>query len=173
MFDPLIILAALACGIASRALGLPALIGYLAAGFLLHEMNLGGGEMLSTLADIGITLLLFTIGLKLQPAKLLQIQVWGTTLVHMGAMQLLFMLVLFIANALMPAISLTFDATLVIAFALTFSSTVFVIQVMQERGEMASRHANLAIGILIIQYKNWQNDTLLCCFKKSWVVSST
>ena len=151
MFDPLIILAALACGIASRAMGLPALIGYLAAGFLLHEMNLGGGEMLSTLADIGITLLLFTIGLKLQPAKLLQIQVWGTTLVHMGAMQLLFMLVLFIANALMPAISLKFDATLVIAFALTFSSTVFVIQVMQERGEMASRHANLAIGILIIQ----------------------
>ena len=43
----------------------------------------------------------------------------------MGAMQLLFMLVLFIANALMPAINLKFDATLVIAFALTFSSSIF------------------------------------------------
>ena len=37
MFDPLIILAALACGIASRALGLPALIGYLAAGFRIER----------------------------------------------------------------------------------------------------------------------------------------
>ena len=151
MFDPLIILAALACGIASRALGLPALIGYLAAGFLLHEMELGGGELLHTLSDVGITLLLFTIGLKLEPAKLLQPRVWGTTIVHMATMQLLFMGVLFAADSLSSAIELNLNATLVIAFALTFSSTVFVIQVMQERGEMASRHANLAIGILIIQ----------------------
>jgi glutathione-regulated potassium-efflux system ancillary protein KefC len=40
---------------------------------------------------------------------------------------------------------------LIVSFALTFSSTVFVIQIMQERGEMASRHANLAVGVLIIQ----------------------
>ena len=99
MLDPLIILAALACGIVSRAMGLPALIGYLAAGFLLHELDLGGGALLNTLSDIGITLLLFTIGLKLEPAKLLQAQVWGTTIVHMAAMQLLFMGVLFTANA--------------------------------------------------------------------------
>jgi glutathione-regulated potassium-efflux system ancillary protein KefC len=151
MFDPLIILAALACGIASRALGLPALIGYLAAGFFMHEVDLGGGELLHTLSDVGITLLLFTIGLKLEPGKLLQPQVWGTTLVNMAVLQLLFMAVLFAADALFPTIELNLDATLVIAFALTFSSTVFVIQVMQEQGEIASRHANLAIGILIIQ----------------------
>jgi len=151
MLDPLIILAALACGIASRAMGLPALIGYLAAGFLLHELELGGGALLSALSDTGITLLLFTIGLKLEPRKLLQAQVWGTTVLHMAALQLMFMGVLFTANALTSVIDLDFNATLVIAFALTFSSTVFVIQVMQERGEMASRHANLAIGILIIQ----------------------
>jgi predicted Kef-type K+ transport protein len=151
MLDPLIILAALACGIASRALGLPALIGYLAAGFLMHEIELDGGELLHTLSGFGITLLLFTIGLKLEAKKLLEPRVWGTTIVNMAALQLLFMGVLFAADALFPAIELGLDATLIIAFALTFSSTVFVIQVMQEQGEMASRHANLAIGILIIQ----------------------
>ncbi len=152
IIDPLIIVIALACGLVVRGLGLPALVGYLAAGFLLHEFDLGsGGALLDALAEVGITLLLFTIGLKLNPADLLQTRVWGTTLIHMAAMQLLFTAILFGASHLVPGIALEFSGTLVIAFALTFSSTVFVIQVMQERGEMASRHASLAIGILIIQ----------------------
>jgi glutathione-regulated potassium-efflux system ancillary protein KefC len=151
MLDPLIILAALICGLISRALGLPALIGYLAAGFVLHEFELEGGEILHSLSDMGITLLLFTIGLKLQPAQLLKTHIWGTTLVHMLVMQAFFMGFLYLANALIPGLNLALPAVALIAFALTFSSTVFVIQVMQERGEMASRHANLAIGILVIQ----------------------
>lgn len=151
MLDPLIILAALACGMASRAVGLPALIGYLAAGFILHGMELRGGEVLGTLSEMGITLLLFTIGLKLRPKELLKPQVWGTTMAHMGVMQLLFMAVLYLLNLLLPSLGLDLTASVIIAFALTFSSTVFVIQIMQERGEMASRHANLAIGILVVQ----------------------
>ncbi|MEH6589936.1 MAG: cation:proton antiporter [Halioglobus sp.] len=151
MIDPLIILAALICGLISRALGLPALIGYLAAGFVLHEFDLQGGNILHELSDIGITLLLFTIGLKLQPRDLLKSRVWATTVIHMVAMQLLFMAILFTANAVVPSLGIDPLTLLIVAFALTFSSTVFVIQVMQERGEMASRHANLAIGILVIQ----------------------
>ena len=151
MIDPLIIIIALLCGMLSRAVGLPALIGYLAAGFVLHEVNVDGGELLAQLSKIGITLLLFIVGLKLQPSALLKTKVWGTTLIHMAVMQLLFMALLYVADILLPDLDLNLPAILVIAFALTFSSTVFVIQVMQERGEMASRHANLAIGILLIQ----------------------
>ncbi len=151
MLDPLIIFIALACGMASRAVGLPALIGYLGAGFILHELQIGGGDILSTLSDLGITLLLFTIGLKLQPADLLKSRIWGTTLAHMALMQLAFMGLLYGAGTLMPGLEIGLNTALILAFALTFSSTVFVIQVMQERGEMASKHANLAIGILIIQ----------------------
>lgn len=158
MVDPLIILAALICGLLSRAAGLPALIGYLAAGFVLHEANLEGGEILHTLSDLGITLLLFTIGLKLNFSDLLRSAVWGTTLVHMAVMQLLFTALLYGLSTMLPGIGLDLTGVLVVAFALTFSSTVFVIQVMQERGEMASRHANLAIGILIIQ------DLAAVCF---------
>lgn len=154
MLDPLIIFIALTCGMASRAVGLPALIGYLGAGFVLHELHIGGGDILESLSELGITLLLFTIGLKLQPGELLRIRIWGTTLAHMAAMQLFFLGVFYLADLLIPGLDIGFSASLVGAFALTFSSTVFVIQVMQvmqERGEMASRHANLAIGILIIQ----------------------
>jgi predicted Kef-type K+ transport protein len=151
MLDPIIILSALLCGMISRALGLPALIGYLAAGFALHEINVSGGEVLHVLAEMGITLLLFTIGLKLQPGQLLKVNVWGTTLLQMLTMQLAFAGLLFLAGWLYPPLGNSFSVTMVAAFALTFSSTVFVIQLMQERGEMASRHANLAVAILILQ----------------------
>jgi len=151
MLDPLIILAALICGLISRAAGLPALIGYLAAGFILHGLDFSGGEVLFILSEMGITLLLFTIGLKLQLGKLIKMVVWGTTLAHMAAMQLLFMAVLYLLHLLVPSLGLDVTALVLVAFALTFSSTVFVIQTMQERGETASRHAALAVGILVIQ----------------------
>lgn len=151
MLDPIIILIALGCGLISRMLGLPALIGYLAAGFVLHETNIEAGRLLQTLAELGVTLLLFTIGLKLVPAQLLKPMVWGTTFIHMLLMQLLFAGTLWLAGVLMPGLGLELNELVVIAFALTFSSTVFVIQVMQEKGELSSRHANLAIGILVIQ----------------------
>lgn len=151
MIDPIIILTALIAGTLARAARLPALIGYLAAGFILNEMQVEGGEALAVMAEIGITLLLFTIGLKLQVKDLLATRIWGTTLLHMAATQLFFLLVLLAAGWIFPDSGLGLGPSLVIAFALTFSSTVFVIQIMQERGEMASRHANVAIGILIIQ----------------------
>ena len=149
--QPLIILVALLCGMLSRAIGLPALIGYLAAGFVLHELGTVPGPWLSGLADLGITLLLFSIGLKLDARKLLEQKVWGTTLVHMLVSQGLLMAGLLALTALLPGLGLSLTGAAVIAFALTFSSTVFVIQTMQERGELQSNHAVLAVGILIVQ----------------------
>lgn len=149
--DPLLILIALICGIASRAVGFPALIGYLVAGFVLHETDFKPGPLLAALSELGITLMLFTIGLKLEPRKLLETQVWGTTIAHMLVTQALVFIVLFAFNELIPGLSLDLRGIAIVAFALTFSSTVFVIQTMQERGESSSSHAGLAIGILIVQ----------------------
>ena len=126
MLDPIIILTALVCGMVSRAVGLPALIGYLAAGFALHELNVRGGGILEVLAEMGITLLLFTIGLKLQPTQLLKTNVWGTTLLQLIIMQLVFAGLLFLAGTLHPGLGNSFKGNMVAAFALTFSSTVFV-----------------------------------------------
>lgn len=152
MFDPLMIVCALVCGLFARWLGLPALVGYLGAGFLLHELGATEGVLLSQLAEMGITLLLFTIGLKLRPAELLEPKVWGTTLVHMLLSILVFAPLLFLFMAsFADADVFGWTQALMIAFALSFSSTVFAIQVLQERGEMASRHATLAIGVLLMQ----------------------
>ena len=136
---------------ASRAVGLPALIGYLTAGFVLHELGTIAGPWLANLADLGITLLLFSIGLKLDARKLLEQKVWGTTLIHMLVSQGLMMAFLLAISLLLPGLGLSLVGAAVIAFALTFSSTVFVIQTMQERGELQSNHAVLAVGILIVQ----------------------
>ena len=73
MFDPLIILLALGCGIVARALGLPALVGYLAAGFALYELAVVSSGLLEILSQVGITLLLFTIGLMLDLRDLLKV----------------------------------------------------------------------------------------------------
>jgi len=151
LLEPLIILTALLCGIASRALGFPALIGYLVAGFVLHEFSMETGPMLTTLSDLGITLMLFTIGLKLEPARLLETKVWGTTFIHMAVTQVVVFLLLLILSASLPGLDLSLTGIAIVAFALTFSSTVFVIQTMQERGEGQSDQAALAIGILIVQ----------------------
>ncbi len=56
---------ALLCGLAVKPLQLPPLAGYLVAGFLLHLLGFTATESIEKLASLGITLMLFTIGLKL------------------------------------------------------------------------------------------------------------
>ncbi|MEE9608147.1 MAG: potassium transporter Kef, partial [Myxococcota bacterium] len=64
--DPLWVAFAFAFGFAVRQVGLPPLIGYLLAGFALNAVGVEGGDLLDRLKDVGVTLLLFTIGLKLR-----------------------------------------------------------------------------------------------------------
>jgi predicted Kef-type K+ transport protein len=151
MFDPITILCALACGMLARSVGLPALIGYLAAGFVLYEMGATPGPLLTELAHIGVTLLLFSIGLKLRPAELLEVKVWGSATAHMAATVGFLTPLLLVASQLLTGVTLELGDSVILAFALSFSSTVFAIQVMQSRGEMSSRHASLSIGILLLQ----------------------
>jgi Kef-type K+ transport system membrane component KefB len=68
--DPLWIAIAFVFGLLLRMVGLPPLIGFLVAGFLLHALGAEADEFLYTIADMGITILLFSIGLKLRPQAL-------------------------------------------------------------------------------------------------------
>ncbi len=140
-------------GLAARALGLPPLVGFLATGFLLNAQGIASGEMLQKLSDLGITLLLFIVGLKLNLRTLIRPQVWAVTSLHSTAVVAVFGLAIY-ALALMklPFLDgLDFWRSLLIAFALSFSSTVFVVKALEERGEMAALHGRIAIGILIVQ----------------------
>lgn len=144
---------AFALGFVAKLIGLPPLIGFLAAGFTLNALGAASGTMLEKLADIGITLMLFTIGLKLHPMTLARPQVWAVTGLHTTITVVFFGAGIFglsLAGVSLFA-ELELGSSLVIAFALSFSSTVFVVKVLEERGEMASLHGGIAIGILIMQ----------------------
>ncbi len=140
-------------GFLARQVGLPPLVGFLATGFALNYLGIVSGEMLQKLADLGITLLLFTVGLKLNLKVLIKPHVWAVTALHIVTIIALFGAAIF-GLALMNAplfSGLDFKLSLMLAFALSFSSTVFVVKVLEETGEMNSLHGRVAIGILIMQ----------------------
>ena len=140
-------------GLSSRAVGLPPLVGFLAAGFLLNWHGTVSGEMLQRLSDLGITLLLFLVGLKLDVRTLARPQVWAVAGLHMSIVVLVLGAAIHgLALAGTPFLTgIDLSRALLIAFALSFSSTVFVVKVLEERGETASLHGRIAVGILIVQ----------------------
>ncbi len=148
----LVIVLAFAAGYLFRRIGYPPLLGYLLAGFIAYGLGIEGGEQLQSIADIGITLLLFTIGLKLNPKDLTPRYVWGSALLHMVvAVPLTAAVILIVGQLYAP---LSFDspvAAWTLAFALSFSSTVLAIKLFEDRGETSSHYASIAIGVLIVQ----------------------
>ncbi len=114
---------------------------------------MASGEVLQKLADLGIALLLFTVGLKLDVKTLLRPQVWAVTSLHVGFVILIFGVGIFVlALTGAPLFSdLDFKRSLLLAFALSFSSTVFVVKSLEDKATMKSLHGRIAIGILVIQ----------------------
>ncbi len=132
---------------------MPPLVGFLVAGFVLHAMGVQGGDLIDGLAELGVLLLLFTIGLKLRLRNLMAPEVWGGASLHMLIVVGLFTVML-VTPALMGVswyMELTWSSAAVIAFALSFSSTIFAVKVLEDRNEIKTRHGQLAIGILIMQ----------------------
>lgn len=151
--DPLWLAIAFVLGFLAKLVKLPPLVGYLIAGFVLKFMGAESGDLIKNISDLGIMLLLFTIGLKLKVKRLLKKEIWGSTIIQM---------ILFIISilSLFYILSFTgiiyfekfdFKIALLIAFALSFSSTVFAVKVLEEKGEITSFHGITAIGVLIIQ----------------------
>ena len=144
---------AFALGFSSRLIGLPPLVGFLATGFVLNYLGIASGEVLQKLADLGITLLLFTVGLKLDLKTLVRPQVWAVTSLHIGLVIAIFGLGIFVLAALGAPLftSLDIKQALLLAFALSFSSTVFVVKTLEEKAAMKSLQGRIAIGILVLQ----------------------
>ena len=148
--DPIWLILALLFGLIAQRLRLPPLVGFLVAGFVLHALGEEGGDFLEDAAHFGVLLLLFTIGLKLRLSSFLAPAVWAGATLHMFISCLLAAaLISTIAVALATAVD--WNTALLLAFALSFSSTVLAVKIFEERGEMRARHALIAVGILIIQ----------------------
>ena len=142
-----------ACGFLARVARLPTLVGYLAAGFILHAPGIDELPIIDTMAELGVTILLFTIGLKLDVRVLLRREVWFTATAHM----LIFTVVgagllkLFMLLGLPFLDGLPWPALLIIGFAFSYSSTVLVVKVLEDRGESQAFYGRVAIGVLVLQ----------------------
>ncbi|MCC3860595.1 cation:proton antiporter family protein [Pseudemcibacter aquimaris] len=151
--DYIWVLVAFVFGFAARQINLPPLVGYLIAGFGLHALGVEPEESLETLSDLGVTLLLFTIGLKLDIKSLLKTEIWGSATAHMGIVVFLTTInsLFFAYLGLSFFDDLNVYGALLIGLAVSFSSTVCAVKVLEERSELRARHGQVTIGILIIQ----------------------
>ncbi len=153
MTEILAITAAFLLGLGARQAGLPPMVGYLVTGFLLFALGMRSTPGLDLFAQLGITLLLFIIGLKLRLRNLLMPQVWAVASLHMVAI-VLFASIGFYAlglAGLMFFSQLEFTSILLATFALSFSSTVFAVKVLEDSGDISALYGRIAIGVLIVQ----------------------
>jgi len=132
-----------------RWLRLSSIVGYLAAGLAIGPWGLGlvtDVDHILHAAEFGIVLLMFIIGLELQPSRLwaLRRTVFGLGFAEVGLCTLL------LAGAArlcgLPPV-----AAFVVGFGLSLSSTPLVLQVLVERGEIKAQHGRSAFGILLFQ----------------------
>jgi glutathione-regulated potassium-efflux system protein KefB len=135
-----------------RALKMGAVLGYVAAGILIGPYGLGlvygvyQVENILHIAELGVVLLLFLIGLELRPVRLWSMR---RSVLGAGSAQVLLSAALI---ALVAAFAgLTAPQSIILGLALALSSTAFVLQILEEKKELNQRHGRLAFSILLFQ----------------------
>lgn len=131
-------------GLLASRLSFPPLVGYLLAGYLLNLFNVEVMHNLTHLADIGIEILLFTVGLKLKLSSLLRREVR-----MVGGLHLL--IVSSVSGAVFFLQGEHITGALILGVSLAFSSTVLAIKVLEDNGELSSLHGRDVLSILILQ----------------------
>lgn len=133
----------------SRKSGFGSVLGYLIAGVVIGPWGLKlitGVTALLSFSEIGVVLLLFIIGLELQPSRLWALR---RTVFGMGAVQVGVSTMLLTLGA--HALGLTWIPALVAGFGLSLSSTAFVLQMLGEKKQLTDHHGRAAFGILLFQ----------------------
>lgn len=150
-FQVIAALLAVAAVIAAAAVKLrqPLIIGFLAVGILVGPVGLGwveGNDQVALLAELGIALLLFLVGLKLDPHL---IRSTGPVAVATGLGQVGFTSVVGFGLALLLGLSPV--EAVYVAVALTFSSTIIIVKLLSDKREIDQLHGRIAVGFLIVQ----------------------
>ncbi len=130
-------------------LRLPPIVGFLLAGVLVGPYGLGlisSVHEVEVLAEIGIVLLLFTIGIEFSVTELLQsrrsVLLGGGLQVTLTISVVLFLVIQF---------DIPLNESLFAGFLVALSSTAIVLRALQDRGEMYSPHGRMILSILIFQ----------------------
>lgn len=132
-----------------QRMGLGSILGYLAAGIAVGPLGLAlinDAETVLHFAELGVVLMLFLVGLELEP-----LQLWAQRqrLLGLGASQVL--LSAAALAALFGALGFAANQSLAIGFILALSSTAFVIQMLVETGQLGAPHGRAGFAILLFQ----------------------
>jgi CPA2 family monovalent cation:H+ antiporter-2 len=132
-----------------RRLGLPSIAGFILTGALAGPTALGlvdDTHQVETLAEVGVVLLLFGIGLELSLERIRRL--WKAVVIGGGVQVTLTILCV----ALMSyAYGLALGSSVFLGFVIAVSSTAVVLRGLASRGELESPHGRLAVGILVFQ----------------------
>jgi monovalent cation:proton antiporter-2 (CPA2) family protein len=133
-----------------RYFKLGSVLGYLAAGIIIGPACLGLISRIDAtehIAEFGIVLLMFVIGLELQPSRL---WVMRKSIFGLGLTQVL-VTTLGLGSAAYFGFGQTWQSALIIGFGLSMSSTALVLQLLAERGQLNSHYGRSAFSILLFQ----------------------
>lgn len=132
----------------ARLARIPSIVAYILAGVILGPATgaLQSSEGIDIIAEAGIVLLLFLVGMELSLDKIRGV---GRVAVFAGLGQVLFT----IAGGYALSRALGYDpmASLFLATALTFSSTVVVVKLLTEKGDLDRLYGRIAVGIFLVQ----------------------
>lgn len=147
----ILIMAGLA-GFLATMLRQPIIIAFIATGVLLGPDVLGvmgavdDKSAISTLANLGIALLLFMVGLKLDVSLIRRL---GATAMMAGTLQIIITMTL--GTGFCMALGLSLVPSLAIGLALSFSSTIIIVKLLSDKREIESLYGKMSLGILIVQ----------------------
>ena len=145
----LVLLLAAGGGIVSLWLRQPLLIAYIVIGIVAGPAVLGlvtAHDQIDLLAQVGVAVLLFVVGLKLDLQHIRHI---GPVALATGLGQLSFTIV--IGFLLILAMGKDWMEAIYVAVALTFSSTIIIVKLLSDKREIDSLHGRIAVGFLIVQ----------------------
>ncbi len=150
LWDILVLLAmALLLGTVAVRLRQSVIVGYLIAGMIVGPNVLGWVSTqaeLFNIAELGVALLLFTIGLEFSPRRILTL---GSVVLKTGTLQVV--LTAAVSSGAAIACGLESREALVVGMIVAMSSTACVLRLMTDRAEIDSQHGRNALGILLIQ----------------------
>lgn len=145
----LLLLMSAAAGAVSLWLRQPVLIAYIVIGIVAGPAVLGvvtAHDQIDLLAQVGVAVLLFVVGLKLELQHIRHI---GPVALATGLGQLAFTIV--IGFLIILAMGKGWVEALYVAVALTFSSTIIIVKLLSDKREIDSLHGRIAVGFLIVQ----------------------
>lgn len=132
-----------------RMLKQPPILSYILAGVIVGPLgvfHIQSGEVLHSFAEIGITLLLFMLGLEMRLKDLKSV---GKVALYTGLGQIIFTSAIGFVISLLLNFSIL--ASIYIAVALTFSSTIIVVKLLSDKKDLNSLYGKISVGFLLVQ----------------------